>query len=213
VTQRGNRRAPVFFEDADHALYRDLLAERCRKASVACWAWCLMPNHVHLILVPSTADGLARAIGETHRQYTGFVNARSRWTGHLFQGRFSSVVLDEEHLMLAARYVALDPVRARFVQRPQDWAWSSLRAHFDGRNDSLVTVAPLLEHLGSITTLIDTEPQEAALARLRAAELTGRPRGSNELRRAARRPRAAPPAATEAGTNGHSARSHMSTRL
>jgi len=197
VTQRGNRRAPVFFENGDYALYRDLLAERCRKASVACWAYYLMPNHVHLILVPSTADGLARAIGETH----------------LFQGRFSSVVLDEEHLMLAARYVALDPVRARLVQRPQDWAWSSLRAHFDGRNDSLVTVAPLLEHLGSITTLIDTEPQEAALARLRAAELTGRPRGSNELRRAARRPRAAPPAATEAGTNGHSARSHMSTRL
>ena len=104
VTQRGNRRAPVFFEDGDYALYRDLLAERCRKASVACWAYCLMPNHVTSILVPSTADGLARAIGETHRQYTGFVNARARWTGHLFQGRFSSVVLDEEHLMLAARY-------------------------------------------------------------------------------------------------------------
>ena len=76
---------------------RDLLAERCRKASVACRGYCRMPNHVHLILVPATADGLARAIGETHRQYTAFVNARQRWTGHLFQGRFSSVVLDEEH--------------------------------------------------------------------------------------------------------------------
>jgi putative transposase len=95
VTQRGNRRAPVFFEDGDYALYRDLLAERCRKAGVACWAYCLMPNHVHLILVPAAADGLARAIGETRRQYTGFVNARAHWTGHLFQGRFSSVVLDE----------------------------------------------------------------------------------------------------------------------
>jgi putative transposase len=97
VTQRGNRRAPVFFEDGDYALYRDLLAERCRKAGVACWAYCLMPNHVHLILVPAAADGLARAIGETRRQYTGFVNARAHWTGHLFQGRFSSVVLDERH--------------------------------------------------------------------------------------------------------------------
>jgi putative transposase len=86
VTQRGNRRAPVFFEEGDHALYRDLLVERCRKASVACWGYGLMPNHVHLILVPATADGLACAIGETHRQYTGFVNARQRWTGHLFQG-------------------------------------------------------------------------------------------------------------------------------
>jgi len=60
--------ARAFFEEGDHALYRDLLAERCRQASVACWSYCLMPNHVHLILVPATADGLARAIGETHRQ-------------------------------------------------------------------------------------------------------------------------------------------------
>jgi hypothetical protein len=74
----------------------DLLAGRCRKASVARWAYCLMPNHVDLILVPATADGLARAIGATHRQYTGFVNARARWTGHLSQGRFSSVAWDEE---------------------------------------------------------------------------------------------------------------------
>jgi putative transposase len=181
VTQRGNRRAPIFFEDGDYTLYRDLLAERCRKASVACWAYCLMPNHVHLILVPATTDGLARAIGETHRQYTGFVNARARWTGHLFQRRFSSVVLDEEHLMLAARYVALNPVRARLVQRPQDWAWSSLRAHLAGRDDRLVSVAPLLERLGGITTLVDTELEGTALTRLRTAEATGRPLGSDEF--------------------------------
>jgi putative transposase len=181
VTQRGNRRAPVFFKDADYALYRDLLAERCRRASVACWAYCLMPNHMHLILVPATADALARAIGETHRQYTTFVNARARWTGHLFQGRFSSVVLDEDHLMLAARYIALNPVRARLAQRPQDWAWSSLRAHLTGRDDSLVTVAPLLERLGSMAALVDTEPEEIALARLRAAEATGRPLGSDDF--------------------------------
>jgi putative transposase len=181
VTQRGNRRAPIFFEDGDYALYRDLLAERCRKASVACWAYCLMPNHVHLILVPTTADGLARAIGEAHRQYTGFVNARARWTGHLFQGRFSSVALDEEHLMLAARYVTLNPVRARLVQRPQDWAWSSLRAHLTGRDDGLVAVAPLLDRLGSITALVDAEPEEIALSRLRAAEATGRPLGSDDF--------------------------------
>jgi REP-associated tyrosine transposase len=78
VTQRGNRRQQVFFEPSDYALYRDLLAERCRKASVEVWAYCLMPNHVHLVLTPHTPDGLARAIGETHRQYTGFINARSQ---------------------------------------------------------------------------------------------------------------------------------------
>src|SRR5947209_9293779 len=76
VTQRGNRRQQVFFEPADYALYRDLLAEYCLKASVEVWAYCLTPNHVHLVLTPSTPNGRARAIGETHRQYTGFVNAR-----------------------------------------------------------------------------------------------------------------------------------------
>src|ERR1700674_5875125 len=90
VTQRGNRRQTIFFEPADYALYRDLLAERYRRASVEVWAYCQMPNHVHFVLTLSAPRRLARAIGravgETHRQYTGFVNARARWTGHLFQG-------------------------------------------------------------------------------------------------------------------------------
>ncbi len=146
VTQRGNRRQQVFFEPSDYALYRDLLAERCRKASVEVWAYCLMPNHVHLVLTPRTPDGLARAIGETHRQYTGFINARARWTGHLFQGRFSSVALDAVHLVAAARYVALDPVRARLVAWAQEW--SSARAHLAGRDDGLVRVAPLIGRVG-----------------------------------------------------------------
>lgn len=136
VTQRGNRRQAIFFEAADYALTRDVLAERCRKAAVEVWAYCLMPNHVHLVLVPSAPNGLARAIGETHRQYTGFINARARWTGHLFQGRFSSIALDEAHLLAAVRYVALNPVRARLVERPEDWAWSSARAHLAGCDDA-----------------------------------------------------------------------------
>jgi len=88
VTQRGNRRQRVFFEDGDFALYRDILAERRRRAGVAVWAYCLMPNHVHLILVPQSADGLARAIGETHRQYTGFVNPARARPGICFRGGF-----------------------------------------------------------------------------------------------------------------------------
>src|ERR1700688_2153488 len=78
VTQRGNRRQTIFFEPADYALYRDLLAERWRKASVEVWAYCLMPYHVDLMLTPSTPDGLARAIGETHRQYTPGSSMRGR---------------------------------------------------------------------------------------------------------------------------------------
>ena len=80
VTQRGNRREAIFFEDGDQEIYRDLLAEQTAKAGVEVWAYCLMPNHVHLILTPRTADGLGRAVGEAHRRYTNFINARGRWT-------------------------------------------------------------------------------------------------------------------------------------
>ncbi len=76
VTQRGNRRERVFFGEDDYALYRDLLASQCRKHGVTVWAYCLMPNHVHLILTPAEADALSRAAGEAHRRFTAFVNAR-----------------------------------------------------------------------------------------------------------------------------------------
>jgi len=87
VTERGNRRQPVFFADGDYARCRDILAERCRKAGVVVWAYCLMSNHLHLIMAPQSADGLARAVGETPRRYSGFGNARARWTGHVLDWR------------------------------------------------------------------------------------------------------------------------------
>ena len=87
--ERGNRRQALFAEPGDYALYRNLFAERCRANRVACWAYCLMPNHVHLVLTPADADALSRAVGEAHRRFTAFVNARARTTGHLFQGRFA----------------------------------------------------------------------------------------------------------------------------
>ena len=99
VTQRGNHRAAMFFESGDYRLYRDLLAAETRAAHVAVWAWVLMPNHVHLILVPTDETGLAGALGRVHRRYAAYVNARARRTGHLVQERFGSVVMDEAHLM------------------------------------------------------------------------------------------------------------------
>jgi putative transposase len=142
------------------------------------WAYCLMPNHVHLILAPRAPHSLARAIGETHRQHTAFINARTRWTGHLFQGRFSSVALDEAHLVAAARYVGLNPGRAKLVERAEDWAWSSARAHLAGRDDALVKVAPLIERLGRFADVLGMDADLALFAALRDAEGTGRPLGS-----------------------------------
>jgi len=178
VTQRGNRRQPVFFADEDYETYRDLLAEGCRQAGVAVWAYCLMPNHVHLILVPSDADGLRAALGEAHRRYTRHVNMREGWRGYLWQGRFASFPMDEPYLLAGARYVELNPVRARLVRRAQDWRWSSARAHLGGRDDALVSVAPLLDLVPDWRAFLRGGLSEAEHEAIRAGERTGRPLGS-----------------------------------
>jgi len=181
VTQRGNRREAIFFEDGDHEVYLDLLAEQTLKADVAVWAYCLMPNHVPLILKPGHADDLGRAVGEAHRRYTNFINARGRWTGHLFQSRFASVVLDDLHLIRAVRYVSLNPVRARLVARPEDWKWSSVRAHLAGVDDALVTVRPVLDRIPHLKALLLQGNAEDDFSELRRAESTGRPLGAPEF--------------------------------
>ena len=139
VTQRGNGGARTFFSDRDFACYRDLLAASCREAEVEVWAWCLMPDHVHLVLVPTDPDGLRRALAPVHRKYAGIIHARRKRTGHFWQGRFGCVAMDEDHLAAALRYVSLNPVRARLVGRARDWRWSSVRAQLARRDDGITT--------------------------------------------------------------------------
>ena len=178
VTQRGNRRQRVFFSDADYAFYRALLAEGCRKAGVAVWGYCLMPNHVHLILVPSDAGGLRAALGEAHRRYSRRINFREGWRGYLWQWRFASVPLDGEHTLAAARYVELNPVRARLAAAAEDWPWSSARAHLAGRDDGLVRARPLLEQAPDWPAFLAGGLADDEREALRAGERTGRPLGS-----------------------------------
>jgi putative transposase len=180
VTQRGNRRQQTFFEDGDYALYRDLLADATRRAGASVWSYCLMPNHVHFIIVPADEDGLRRTFADAHRRYTGYINARQRWTGHLWQGRYGAVAMDEAHLAAAARYVALNPVRAMLVERAELLPWSSVRAHLRGKDDGLVQVRPLLDRLGDFTAFLGTAEDEQATRALRRSETTGRPVGSSE---------------------------------
>jgi REP-associated tyrosine transposase len=178
VTQRGNRRERTFFEDGDYALYLDLLADAAERARVEIWSYCLMPNHVHLIAVPGDEDGLRRCFRFVHRHYTGYINARLRVTGHLWQGRFSSVAMDEVHFVTALRYVALNPVRARLVERAQEWRWSSAAAHLSGKDDHVVKVAPALERVGDFAAFLGGSFDEAlSYAALRKAESVGRPVG------------------------------------
>jgi len=181
VTQRGNRRGQVFFEDSDYTLYLDMLAESAARARCAIWAYCLMPNHVHFILVPSGEDGLCRTFADLHRRYTGYVNARARTTGHLWQGRYGPVVMDETHLFHAIRYVTLNPVRAGLVKRAEEWPWSSARAHLAGHDNGVVKVAPVLERVGGFQQFLgETFDEEAAYAPLRRAETIGRPVGDTD---------------------------------
>jgi putative transposase len=178
VTQRGNRGQPVFFGDDDYEAYRALLAESCRAAGVAVWAYCLMPNHVHLILVPSDADGLRAALGEAHRRYTRHVNFREGWRGYLWQGRFASFPMDESHLLACARYVELNPVRAKLVRRAADWRWSSARAHLKGRDDGCVVARPLLELAPDWRDFLAEGLSAPDHAAIQSAERTGRPLGA-----------------------------------
>jgi putative transposase len=181
VTQRGNGRAQTFFGDGDYALYRDLLSASCRANDVEIWSWVLMPNHVHLILVPADEDGIRRALAPVHRRYAGEIHTRLRRTGHFWQGRFGAVAMDEAHLATAVRYVVLNPVRARLVSAAADWRWSSVHAHLSGRDDGVTTIAPVLERFTDFAAFIATEDAADALMRLRRAECIGRPLGDEHF--------------------------------
>ena len=175
ITQRGNRRQQTFFLESDYALYLDLMADWCRHCKVEIWSYCLMPNHVHLVAVPKSADGLRRAIGEAHRRYTRHVNFREGWRGHLWQGRFASFVMDEAYLLAAARYIERNPLRARLVSKPGDYAWSSAGAHLKGKDDGLVKVAPLRELISDWRSFLAAADTEEECMLLRKHEKTGRP--------------------------------------
>ena len=181
ITQRGNRRQQTFFCDEDYQSYLELMAEWCAAHEVEIWAYCLMPNHVHLIAVPHSADGLRRAIGEVHRRYTRMVNFREGWRGHLWQGRFASFVLDEPYLLTAARYVELNPVRAGLIKAPSRYRWSSAAAHVRGRDDALVRVAPLAKLAPNWRGFLARVIREEDMKILCAHERTGRPLGEEKF--------------------------------
>lgn len=180
-TQRGNRRQQTFFNDGDYAAYLELMAQSCGQRGVEIWGYCLMPNHVHLIAVPSSEDGLRWAIGSAHERYTRRTNFRQKWRGYLWQGRFGSFVMDEPYLLAAARYVELNPVRAGLVRSAADWPWSSARAHLSGRDDCLVKAAALLAMIGDWSGFLNRAVPEEELKDLRRHSRTGRPLGSESF--------------------------------
>jgi putative transposase len=186
VTQRGNRRQQTFFSEADYQAYVDLLAQACHAHGTRVWAWCLMPNHVHLVLVPASEDGLRASIADAHRRYTRRINFREGWRGHLWQERFHSFPMDESHLLATVRYVELNPVKARLVERPQDWPWSSARARLAQVSDSLTDQAALLHWIRDWPTFWATDDDKHTDS-IRRHSRTGRPMGASTFIEAAER--------------------------
>lgn len=177
VTQRGNRSQRTFFSDDDYRLYLRLLRRWSAEAGTAVWAWCLMPNHVHIILLPEDDAGLRRLFGPLHRQYTWRINQREDWRGCLWQGRYGSAAMDEAHLHVCLRYVELNPVRARLVERPEHWPWSSARAHLDMGEDDITDIAAMRGRIDDWRAFLDRGLADSERDAIRAAERSGRPLG------------------------------------
>ncbi len=149
ITQRGNRRQDVFFQEGDYAYYLELLVAWCAHEHIEIWAYCLMTNHVHLIVKPAKKSNLGKAIGEVHRRYTRMVNRRENWTGYLWQGRFASYPMHKSWLLKAAAYVELNPVKAGIVKHAWDYRWSSVHAHLAGKDqDGIIKPEKLLALAG-----------------------------------------------------------------
>lgn len=179
IVQRGNRQQTIFHSDADRRGYVTMLAAACKLHETRCLAWCLMDNHIHLILVPPTADALRAVMASVHTRYAQRVNKAHTQSGHLFQGRFASYPMDAAHLMVAVRYVENNPVKAAMVAAPGDWPWSSARAHLGRGRDPLTDVAAIGQHVGNWSAYladgVEAADRDEGVER---ALRTGRPLGT-----------------------------------
>ena len=185
ITQRGNARQQIFFDETDYRLYLDLLERYSAAARLRIRAYCMMPNHVHLIGVPERPDSMARALGRTHADFARYFNLRRRSCGHVWQARYYSCPLDARHLWQAMAYIERNPVRARMVREAGEYEWSSAGGRL-GRS-----VARRFLDLSAWEAEYTPERWEQVLAssveeeafgqRLAEASLKGRPLGEEDF--------------------------------
>jgi len=149
VVQRGNNRSATFFCDNDYRYYQQALAEGMRRYGGQLHAYCLMTNHVHLLITPDYPDSISRIMQHIGRLYVGYVNKHYKRSGTLWEGRHrSSLISAEDYLLTSYRYIELNPVTAGMVPRPELYYWSSNRANAWGKDDELVTPHELYLALG-----------------------------------------------------------------
>ncbi len=181
VTQRGTDRQCVFFTNSDRDVYLDLLRTSAVQTNLRILAYCLMPNHIHLVTVPDAPDSLSVALRRTHGRYANYLNARRGRTGHLWQNRFYSCALDGAHLSVALRYVERNPVRAGLAERVEQYPWSSAAAHLTGLDPRNVLDMNFWLDRGAAENWrsLHATPEELLAVRLlQRATFTGRPVGS-----------------------------------
>lgn len=181
ITQRGNNRAQVFFDDEDRQTYLGLLASYANKYSLKIWAWCLMDNHVHLLVVPENETAMARGIGLTNMVYTQYLNRKLKQSGRIWQNRFFSCVVDKnEYLWAVARYIERNPLKVGLAGKVEDYRWSSAKAHLSGTTDELLSQPDWLDATAraDYTDFFRIEDEERDNA-IRKATRTGRLFGSD----------------------------------
>src|SRR6266566_3168322 len=188
ITQRGVRRFNVFRDEADCRSYIKLLRESCRRFGLRICAYCLMSNHVHFVAIPQYKDSLWRTFHRCHGNYAARFNMKYAFSGHLWQARPFSCVLDEQHFWAAIRYVERNPVRAEMVGCAEDYPWSSAAAHCGLVEDTLLdpewTCPDSIQNWGEWLK-IGNEPKIDQ--RLRDRTFTGRPCGDERFAREAER--------------------------
>ena len=177
ITQRGNRSQKVFFDDTDYQEYLKILSDLSFKNKLSIVAYCLMPNHVHLIVIPENKEGLAKAIGETNRKYTRMINFRKKWRGYLWQGRFSSYIMDEKHLYSSVRYILNNPVKAKIVSSAEKYKWSSICHHLGRDVIPLINDNILQEIIEDWDAYLNCDIKKEDVELLKKHERTGRPLG------------------------------------
>lgn len=181
VIQRGNRSQDVFFSEEDKKFYIDILKLQKKLFGFEVWAYCLMDNHVHLIIVPGKEGGMAQGVAEVNRLYTRMINFRYGWRGYLWQGRFKSFVMDDKYLVEAIRYVELNPVKAGMIKKAEDFKYCSARAHIKGVKDDVLDDFFLLKSIQSWKKFLASGVSEEMIAKMKESELTGRPLGARNF--------------------------------
>ncbi|HEY4715751.1 MAG TPA: transposase [bacterium] len=140
ITQRGNNKTTVFFDDEDRGFYLKTLSRYSHKRGLEIWAYCLMNNHVHILAVPQHEESLSKGIGITNLIYTQYINRKYKRSGRLWQNRFYSTIVEKErYLWAVARYIERNPVRSKIVTREENYHWSSAKAHVLETRDNILS--------------------------------------------------------------------------